>query len=80
MSAAMLTLSADEHPQRYNGIVDLAPQAGEKLTDTTMRELIRDLGLTKTAYTCPHGRPTHIEISLYELEKAFGRTGNFSQD
>jgi len=25
-------------------------------------------------YTCPHGRPTLIEMSLRELDKKFGRT------
>jgi DNA mismatch repair protein MutL len=26
-------------------------------------------------YTCPHGRPTMIEMGWRDLEKRFGRTG-----
>jgi DNA mismatch repair protein MutL len=65
----------DKHTNRMLAFLAcrLAIKAGDKLDDATIRELIRDLSLTKTAYTCPHGRPTHIEFSLLELEKAFGR-------
>lgn len=65
----------DQHTNRMLAFLAcrLAIKAGDKLTDSAMRELIHDLSLTKTAYTCPHGRPTHIEFSLLELEKAFGR-------
>ncbi len=65
----------DKHTNRMLAFLAcrLAIKAGDKLTDETIRELIRDVSLTKTAYTCPHGRPTHLEFSLLELEKAFGR-------
>lgn len=35
--------------------------------------LIKDLNRVKNPFTCPHGRPTIIEISLNELETRFKR-------
>ena len=36
--------------------------------------LIEDLRHCVMPYTCPHGRPTIIEMNLRELEKKFGRS------
>lgn len=52
-----------------------AVKAGLELTGKQMEELIGRLKRTKTPYTCPHGRPTIISISLSELERKFKRTG-----
>lgn len=37
------------------------------------KELIEELRKCKNAYSCPHGRPTIIHYSIYELEKMFKR-------
>lgn len=37
------------------------------------KSLIEELRNCKNAYTCPHGRPTIIHYSIYELEKMFKR-------
>ncbi len=37
------------------------------------KSLIEELRKCKNAYTCPHGRPTIIHYSIYELEKMFKR-------
>lgn len=37
------------------------------------KELIEELRKCKNAYSCPHGRPTIIHYSTYELEKMFKR-------
>jgi DNA mismatch repair protein MutL len=50
-----------------------AVKSGDPLTPEQIRELVRQLSLTHTAYTCPHGRPTHIEMALGDLERMFGR-------
>lgn len=50
-----------------------AIKAGDPLTLDQRKELLRKLGETKTNYTCPHGRPVHIDISLPELHKMFRR-------
>jgi DNA mismatch repair protein MutL len=38
-----------------------------------LENLVSDLRRCRMPYTCPHGRPTIIEMSLKELEKKFGR-------
>ena len=48
--------------------IPLDPLAGPEL-----ESLVADLRRCRMPYTCPHGRPTLIEMSLKELEKKFGR-------
>lgn len=50
-----------------------AIKAKERLSLPEMDELIQQLGTALNPYTCPHGRPTIIEISRQELEKRFKR-------
>ena len=38
-----------------------------------MQELVRQLEECQSPRTCPHGRPTMIQLAASELEKAFGR-------
>jgi DNA mismatch repair protein MutL len=50
-----------------------AIMAGEYLTMAERRNLIEKLDQMKGAYTCPHGRPVKVIISVNELEKLFLR-------
>ncbi len=50
-----------------------AIKAGQLLSDIEMKELVRQLEACDSPRTCPHGRPTMIQLSAGELEKAFGR-------
>jgi DNA mismatch repair protein MutL len=50
-----------------------AIKAGQLLSDIEMQELVRQLEQCQSPRTCPHGRPTMIQLSAGELEKAFGR-------
>jgi DNA mismatch repair protein MutL len=50
-----------------------AIKAGDGITPEETRELIERLMRTSQPYTCPHGRPTIITMSKYELEKKFKR-------
>jgi DNA mismatch repair protein MutL len=50
-----------------------AIKAGQLLSDIEMQELVRQLETCHSPRTCPHGRPTMIQLSAGELEKAFGR-------
>jgi len=50
-----------------------AVKAGDALLPDSMERLIEALGRTKNPHTCPHGRPTIIEMELSELERRFGR-------
>jgi DNA mismatch repair protein MutL len=51
-----------------------AIKAGQILSDIEMKELIRQLEECQSPRTCPHGRPTMIQLAASELEKAFKRT------
>jgi len=50
-----------------------AIKAGDIISPEEIRELIERLMKTSQPYTCPHGRPTIITMSKYELEKKFKR-------
>lgn len=50
-----------------------AVKAGDKLTPEEIEELIDQLFNTNQPFTCPHGRPTIITMSKYDLEKKFKR-------
>jgi DNA mismatch repair protein MutL len=50
-----------------------AVKAGDKLTQEEMSTLLHQLFATEEPYSCPHGRPTVVKISIDELNKKFGR-------
>jgi len=50
-----------------------AIKSGDKITDIEIKSLIKQLKNTKNPYTCPHGRPTIVEISKKDIEKEFKR-------
>jgi DNA mismatch repair protein MutL len=50
-----------------------AVKANDPLSGPELENLVRDLRQCAMPYTCPHGRPTLIEIGYRELEKKFGR-------
>ncbi len=50
-----------------------AIMTGQKLSLEEMRSLIDNLFATREPYTCPHGRPVIIKLSLDQLDRMFGR-------
>ena len=50
-------------------------KANKSLNEQEMLELITNLFKCENPNTCPHGRPTLIFYSNYELEKLFKRAG-----
>ncbi len=50
-----------------------AVKANDALKPAEWDMLLHDLLACDLPYTCPHGRPTMIQLSLAELEKKFGR-------
>jgi DNA mismatch repair protein MutL len=50
-----------------------AVKANDPLGGRELEKLIEDLRRCAMPYTCPHGRPTLIEMNYRELEKKFGR-------
>ncbi len=51
-----------------------AVKANDPLSGSELENLVNDLRHCTMPYTCPHGRPTLIEMNWRELEKKFGRT------
>jgi DNA mismatch repair protein MutL len=51
-----------------------AVKANDPLAGPELENLVEELRRCTMPYTCPHGRPTLIEMSYRELEKKFGRT------
>lgn len=52
-----------------------AVKANDPLSGRELDQLLVDLKKCSMPYTCPHGRPTMIEMGWRDLEKRFGRTG-----
>lgn len=50
-----------------------AVKANDPLSGPELENLVNDLRHCTMPYTCPHGRPTLIEMNFRELEKKFGR-------
>jgi DNA mismatch repair protein MutL len=51
-----------------------AVKANDPLAGRELENLVEDLRRCAMPYTCPHGRPTLIEMNFRELEKKFGRS------
>jgi DNA mismatch repair protein MutL len=50
-----------------------ALRAGDCLSAEQMAMLVEAAAQQRLAYTCPHGRPTHLILSLADLERRFLR-------
>ncbi|HPP87551.1 MAG TPA: DNA mismatch repair endonuclease MutL, partial [bacterium] len=51
-----------------------AIKSGSRLLVSEMQEIVEHILQDKDIKTCPHGRPTFINLSFAELEKTFKRT------
>jgi DNA mismatch repair protein MutL len=51
-----------------------AVKAGDELAHEEMERLIEELRATDTRFTCPHGRPTVLSLTVSELHRRFERT------
>lgn len=62
---------------KYNKIASLACKAAVKandlLSNSEMESLLEDMRYMDDPFHCPHGRPTIIKFSRYELDKKFKR-------
>ena len=50
-----------------------AVRAGRDLALPEMEQIVRLLEATENPRTCPHGRPTILHMSSFQLEREFGR-------
>ncbi|MCS7075461.1 MAG: DNA mismatch repair endonuclease MutL [Bacteroidia bacterium] len=56
-----------------------AIKTGEALTMIQMKNLVDQLFGCTQPYSCPHGRPTAITLTVEELDKLFGRIGHLER-
>ena len=69
---------AERAPRRFDPAAASAAchgsvRRGAQLGDAAMAQLLRDLERCANPHTCPHGRPTLVEIAEAELLHQFGR-------
>ncbi len=50
-----------------------AIKANDKLSQREIEELINKLSRCRNPFSCPHGRPTFVKVTKYEIERAFKR-------
>lgn len=48
-------------------------KAGRTLSHDDQVSLLREMEKTPNIAQCNHGRPTYVRLSLYELDRLFGR-------
>jgi DNA mismatch repair protein MutL len=69
--------SPSPHTEKERAIAVMACKAAVKandlLTEPEARALIQEMLALDNPFTCPHGRPTAIEISKREIERKFKR-------
>lgn len=53
-----------------------AVKGGERLPESSVKQLIQDIMEQKVPPTCPHGRPLMVQVSHTELDKRFRRIQN----
>lgn len=50
-----------------------AVKANNKLSSMEIKDLLKQLSKCDNPFSCPHGRPTFIKITKYQIEKLFKR-------
>lgn len=50
-----------------------AVKANNRLSDMEIETLLKELATCENPFCCPHGRPTFIRMTRYEIERAFRR-------
>ena len=58
---------------RRAGLNKAAVKGNQKLSLSEIKVLMQELLACDNPYNCPHGRPTIISMSKYELERKFKR-------
>ena len=51
-------------------------KANTRISTEAMEEILNELVETDNPYNCPHGRPTIIKFTIYDIEKMFKRAMN----
>ncbi len=68
-------LSLKERLEEVSGTLacHMSVRAGRRLNADEMNALLREMEATPHSGQCNHGRPTHVELKLADIEKLFGR-------
>jgi len=68
--------SLDERRDAINKLIAChgSIRAGDALSREEMAVLLKRLEAVDNSFTCPHGRPTQVRISIEDLERLFKRT------
>ncbi|MDD2505220.1 MAG: DNA mismatch repair endonuclease MutL [Bacilli bacterium] len=78
----ILTIKNKFDPVKFNdklaatAACKLSVKGNTNLTIEEMERILKDLVLCDNPYNCPHGRPTIITFTKYEIEKMFQRVVN----
>ena len=51
-----------------------AIKSGDSVSNEEIHALLAQLADCENPYSCPHGRPTFIKLTKYEIERMFKRT------
>jgi DNA mismatch repair protein MutL len=57
----------------YTVACKAAVKANKRLDEAEIGSLLEQLSRLENPYTCPHGRPSAVKITKYEMEKMFKR-------
>ena len=63
----------EHHSKAASMACRMAVMAGDELTLPQMRKMVDNLRYLEEPFNCPHGRPTFLKYSLYDLQKKFKR-------
>ena len=50
-----------------------AVKANDSLSETEISDLMKKLSECENPFSCPHGRPTFVRVTSYEIERSFRR-------
>ena len=68
-----IILSAIDYEKNAPAVRKAAEKGNHQMSAMVAKALIDELLSLENPYNCPHGRPTIISMSKYELEKKFKR-------
>ena len=78
----VITLKQDFDLVKFNDSIaktlacKMSIKANMRISHEAQEELLNELVLCDNPYNCPHGRPTIIKFSIYDLERMFKRVMN----